>query len=95
MTDEWQAYNQLPALGYQHLTVNHSLNFVNPVTLANTQRIESNWRPLKKHICRGGLKKANLGYQVAEYLWRREVERQGVDPFIAIVRAIARQYPGF
>ena len=36
--------------------------------------------------------KFKLGYHVAEYLWRREVERQGIDAFIAIFHAIAHQY---
>ncbi|XP_064084126.1 uncharacterized protein LOC135199936 [Macrobrachium nipponense] len=34
VSDCWKAYNCLQELGYQHLQVNHSLNFVDPVTLA-------------------------------------------------------------
>ena len=31
VSDEWAAYNGLGNLGYNHMTVNHSLHYVNPV----------------------------------------------------------------
>ena len=40
ITDEWKGYNDLNDLGYIRLTVNHSENFVDPITGVNTQRIE-------------------------------------------------------
>lgn len=40
----WQAvYNGLDQLGFEHYTVNHSQNFVNPFTEEHTKRIESLW----------------------------------------------------
>ena len=44
MGDLWRSYDCLKDEGYDHLTVNHSLNFVDPDTGAHTQDIENTWR---------------------------------------------------
>ena len=41
LSDVWAAYNSLGTLGYQHLTVNHTYNFVNPINGTCTNHIES------------------------------------------------------
>ena len=48
-SDEWAAYNRINATtGMHHETVNHSLHFVDPVTGAHTQGVESMWSSAKK-----------------------------------------------
>lgn len=50
VTDCWAGYIDLESLGYQHLTVNHSQNFVDPDTMANTQAIENRWSVYKHKL---------------------------------------------
>ena len=50
-SDEWSAYNQLATTtGCQHLTVNHSLHFIDPNTGAHTQGVESMWSSCKRML---------------------------------------------
>ena len=46
--DLWGAYNTVSVMGYQHLTVNHLLRFVDLVTYATTNHVESKWSRAKK-----------------------------------------------
>lgn len=50
-TDSWRSYGKLDHLGkvspYAHETVNHSENYVDPITGAHTQNIERLWRDFK------------------------------------------------
>ena len=50
--DQWAAYRTLEALGFEHLTGNHSLNFVDTKSGAGTQRIESMWAADKAKLKR-------------------------------------------
>lgn len=47
VTDMWGGYNELSELGYQHKTVNHSENNVDPQSGAHTREIEVAWNQLK------------------------------------------------
>jgi transposase-like protein len=94
ITDCWRGYNGLEADDFNHLCVNHSYNFVDPDTWAHTQTIESNWRPLRRRMNRGGLRKEDLDLHLCEYIWRKEVKRRNADPFTEIIRDIIKVYPG-
>ena len=49
-SDEWRAYSKLNQNGYQHYTVNHKENFVNPDTGKHTQLVECLWDVKKRQI---------------------------------------------
>ncbi|KAH7956115.1 uncharacterized protein LOC119391429 [Rhipicephalus sanguineus] len=103
-SDEWAAYRCIPGLVNangtpQNLdwhTVNHSVNFIDPATGANTQRIESEWQKAKRRLVRNGNKTtpALMPSHLA-WLWRRSINaRPNVkDKFLRLIEAIARRYP--
>ncbi|KAG0440635.1 hypothetical protein DMUE_1589 [Dictyocoela muelleri] len=68
-TDEWAAYNGLSSLVFQHHTVCHRRNFINPADGTHTQNIESLWSKAKYQIrkMRDVLKK-NLNDVLAEFM---------------------------
>ena len=57
ISDCWRAYSSLNSEGFTHLTVNHSVNFVDSDSGAHTNTIESTWRALKKSLPKNGTQK--------------------------------------
>ena len=47
-SDEWASYNILNHTGFIHQTVNHSENFVDPLSGVHTQKIEGSWGGVKR-----------------------------------------------
>ena len=72
MSDLWRAYNTVSNRGYQHLTVNHSLNFVDPMTGAHTQNIECSWKNAKQRNKRHhGTHRSMLDSYLCEWMWQQ------------------------
>ncbi|KAK0417512.1 hypothetical protein QR680_013056 [Steinernema hermaphroditum] len=73
-TDGWRAYDGITRLpeGYSHETVIHERNFVDPVTGAHTQSIESLWQKVKRpHKSGYGTHRSTLQSHLDEFCWRR------------------------
>ena len=94
-SDQWAAYRQvssLPNVG-AHSVVNHTYDFVDPVTGTHTQNIESYWNRIKSKIKRmKGCTAGQLPSYLDEYMWK---ERHGTicrETFHNIVWDIAVQY---
>ena len=74
MSDKWAAYNGIQDLpeGYQHLTVNHKLHFIDPLSGACTNTIESLWQKFKEgHKERYGTLRTLLDSYLAQFMWKK------------------------
>ena len=96
-TDEWAAYRRIQrALGFNRQTVNHSLNFVDPVTGVRTQHTESNWSIAKDKFkkMKGHTNINFLQEYLKKFTWRRwHVESHPNGCFGRLTLDIAEQYP--
>ncbi|XP_023209731.1 uncharacterized protein LOC111612724 [Centruroides sculpturatus] len=89
VSDLWAAYNTIRNLGYQHLTVNHSINFVDPITNVTTNHVESIWQKAKeKNKRRYGTHRAMLDNYLAKFLWRQRFQKDAFHSFISHVRQV-------
>ena len=97
VSDQWRAYNRIVAIagsGFHHQTVNHSLNFVDPNTGANTQRIERSWKAAKERNKRhNGTHRSMLDSYMCEYLWRTRTKVRNLDVFDTILADIMFFWP--
>lgn len=71
ISDMWRSYRDLSNQGFEHLTVNHSINFVDPDTGAHTNSIERIWRDVRSSIPRYGTRKKHSPGYLAEFLFKR------------------------
>ena len=79
----WRNYNGLLAGDFaNHLAVNHSLHFVDPITHVHTNNIESHWPSLRHRLSRGGIPKDQMDSHIAEHLWHLDCKNR--DPFQGI-----------
>ena len=88
MSDMCRAYGSIAAMGYQHLTVNHQMNFGDPQTGAHTQNIERSWKATKERNKRqNGTHRTMLDSYLCE--WMRRKRHQNMDLFDQILSDIA------
>ena len=94
ISDEWASYNGIAnlAMNYNHQTVNHTYNFVNPQNGAHTQSIESNWNVFKsRNRKQWGTNRQMIDSYLCEYMWRRRLN--GLDAFDKILLDIVEFWP--
>lgn len=92
ISDCWKAYDCLNDYGYEHLQVNHSLNYKDPETGAHTNSIEGSWAQAKKGIPSGGRRKYFMAGYLARFMFLRMCKAKGLDPFIEFCRSAGRLY---
>lgn len=91
ISDKFSPYFNLNNVGYIHLMVNHSKNFIDPHTGAHTNTIEGLWSQVKRKLkaMNGTLKSKIPGY-LDEFNWRK---LHPGDHFDNILAGIAEFYP--
>lgn len=95
ISDLWKAYEGLDRdedMQYVHLTVNHSQNFIDPISGAYTQTIESVWAAAKrrnKKEC--GTSRSLLDSYLCEFMYRQRYRE--VDLFQQIFTDIVAFWP--
>ena len=85
-SDCWKAYNELTSLGYTHVTVNHSKEFINKENAACTNSIESDWRHAKVMLPKYGVQRGLHAAYLTEFMWRRKYSTE--DRFLQLVKDI-------
>lgn len=69
VSDFWKPYDILSELDFEHLKVNHSVEFVN-CNGDHTNKIEGHWRQVKSTLPSFGVKKSHFSSYMAEFMWR-------------------------
>ena len=94
ISDERRAYFDVGISGYTHQTVNHSENFIDPVTGAHTQSVEGHWSCTKRMMRKQGVMNTSSNLfptYLIKFLWRR---RFGASDLLEkLLENIAEQKP--
>ncbi|KCZ81350.1 hypothetical protein H312_01231 [Anncaliia algerae PRA339] len=70
ISDCARVYDSLRFEGYTHFTVNHTEIFVDPITGATTNHVESKWQKLKEKCkSRYGTHRTILKSYLGEFMW--------------------------
>ena len=88
-SDCWRGYStdRLEWAGFTHHKVNHSEEFV-AEDGTHTQRIESQWRVLRRHFGPGGIPREKIADHLIEFAWRRKCRALGLDTFPELIKLL-------
>ena len=91
-TDEWPSYSRLNSLGFNHQTVNHSENFIDPSTGAHTQGVERSWKEEKCWLRMIRRPTQHIRSRLDESVWRsmNNIDARGL--YSAFMRALRVHY---
>ncbi|KAJ4426953.1 hypothetical protein ANN_26752 [Periplaneta americana] len=96
-SDEWAAYRAIPAIPvippYRHLTMNHSENFVSPLTGVHNN-VECFWKNVKQKLKKmSGTCDAHVPSYMDEFMWRQLNGKKTRTAFDNLLDQIAAFYP--
>ena len=93
ISDCWKAYDNLGSVGFSHLTVNHSYNFVDPTTRAHTNNIENLWWQVKRQLSETHTRRENWDTHLCEYIYRLHHSHSKTDLYEQLLKDAAEMYP--
>lgn len=87
-SDMWRAYNELAnSKFFSYASVNHSENFVDPITNVHTQHIESFWAKAKNVIVgMKGVYGVNIDELLFEFMFKENVVRGCFEEVISLIK---------
>ena len=89
LTDLWKGYSGLSKhFDYTHNTVNHSRNFIDPITSTHTNTIEGTWAGVKMGIPKRNRVKDEIDDHLFEFIWRRTNEIDLWNGFLNALRDV-------
>lgn len=96
-TDMFTSYSQLGILGqvspYIHKTVNHSQNFIDPVTGVCTNNVEGYWSRLKGFLRRlGVMHSSHLPLYIDYFMWLTIYNQPGTSVFQTLLQHLKEKY---
>ena len=93
-TDCWAAYNDLDLLdaGFQHGSVNHTYNYVDPLSNVHINTIEGTWNGIKRNINARLYTPELVQGKLWEFVWRRRYPKSW-DRMILIMKYIIVGFP--
>ena len=89
ISDCWRSYNVLSELDFEHLTVNHKYDFLDPTTSAHTQNIENLWWQIKRQLPETYTKHDQLYLPLSEYMWRKSKDKNS-DIYLEFLKDAAK-----
>ena len=94
VSDCWKSYDGIQYLetAFQHFTVNHRYNFVDPETGFNTQKCERLWRSLKEFKHQNhGIQRSRINSYIQEFIFRYNTKMKKMDdPFLFFLKVISQ-----
>ncbi|KII70792.1 hypothetical protein RF11_14952 [Thelohanellus kitauei] len=76
---------------FDHLKVNHNINFMDPETRTGTQKLVSTWSQLKRKLpYTHQVKNEQIHLYLGKYLWNKIVKRKKVHPFEYFLKCLSK-----
>lgn len=96
-TDCWRGYANLNNLDgvspYVHKTVNHSRNFVDPITGVCTNYVEGYWSSFKQYLRRLGVMQSPMLLEyIDQFMWRQFYGQTPAERFHSLIQQITEKY---